>query len=144
VSVSESPSPQPEHVLHEDALSYTPLPRSVTLARRRTARLVTAWGLPALAGDAALIVSELAGNAVLHGCLRDRLFRVRLAHTTTALRVEVADPRAERFPAQRTPTDDECFGRGLQLVSALATRWGVAPCIVGKTTWAELPIPPET
>lgn len=140
MAIPNSPFPQPKHVLHEDALSYTPLPRSVSLARRRTARLVADWGLVPLAGDAALIVSELAGNAVLHGCLRDRLFRVRLAHTARALRIEVSDPRAERLPAPRTPADDECFGRGLLLVAALATRWGVTPRIVGKTTWAELAV----
>lgn len=129
---------RPERVLHEDVLSYTPLPRSVTFARRRTARLVTEWGHPRRAGDVALVVDELATNAVLHGCLRDRLFRVRLTHTAAALRVEVTDPRAERVPAPRTPADDDCFGRGLHLVHALASRWGVAQRLVGKTAWAEL------
>lgn len=125
-------------VLHEDVLDYTPLPRSVSLVRRRAARLVTAWGHPALAGDAALIVSELATNAVLHGCLRDRFFRVRLAHTEKVLRLEVADPRGERLPVSRTPVDDECYGRGLLIVGSIASRWAVEPRVVGKTIWAEL------
>jgi anti-sigma regulatory factor (Ser/Thr protein kinase) len=138
VAIPQMPFPGPEPSLHEDVLSYSPLPRSVTLVRRRTARLVGEWGLPDLAGDAALIVSELATNAILHGCLRDRLFHVRLAHTRRALRMEVTDPRAERVPTPRTPSDDECFGRGLLLVASLATRWGVVPRLVGKATWVEL------
>lgn len=62
----------------EDCLDYTPNARSVSLARRRTARLVADWGHPELAGDAALLASELATNALRHGCLRGRLFRVRV------------------------------------------------------------------
>ena len=133
------PGPPPEFgILHEDALDYTPQQRSVSLARRRTARLVAEWGHPALAGDAALIVSELAANAMLHGGLRDRLFKVRLTHTRGTLRLAVSDPRGERLPQLRTPADDECFGRGLLVVDALASRWDVEPRVVGKTTWAEL------
>ncbi|MFI6050681.1 ATP-binding protein [Streptomyces violascens] len=125
---------------YEDCLDYTPTARSVTLARRHTARLVAAWGYPELAGDAALLVSELATNAVLHGCLRDRLFRVRIALGAAALRVEVTDPRGESVPSPRAAADDEQFGRGLLLVGALADRWGTEPRTVGKVVYAELSI----
>ncbi|MEC4017357.1 ATP-binding protein [Streptomyces sp. H27-D2] len=111
--------------------------KSVTLARRRTARLVAEWGRPDLAGDAALLVSELASNALLHGCLRGRLFRVRIALAATALRIEVSDPRGERRPVARTPAADEKFGRGPLIVGALADRWGVEGRTVGETVWAE-------
>ncbi|WP_405820286.1 ATP-binding protein [Streptomyces sp. NBC_01390] len=127
-----------EPLLHEDRLNYTPVTRSVPLARHRTARLVIEWGHPELAGDAALVVSELMTNALLHGSLRGRLIRVRLAVTAAALRVEVSDPRAERMPCPREVTDDDQFGRGLLLVGALAEQWGVGPRDgVGKTVWAE-------
>lgn len=69
------PVPQ---LTYEDKLDYTPTARSVSLARRRAARLVAEWGQEGIAGDVALIVSELASNALLHGTLRGRLFRVRL------------------------------------------------------------------
>ncbi|MEU3369548.1 ATP-binding protein [Streptomyces sp. NPDC006660] len=123
---------------YEDCLDYTPDARSVSLARRRTAALVVAWGHPELAGDAALLVSELATNALLHGCLCDRLFRVRLTLGATALRIEVTDPRGESAPRPRAAADDEQFGRGLLLVGALADRWGIEPRAVGKTVYAEL------
>ncbi|MGX4692193.1 ATP-binding protein [Streptomyces sp. JNUCC 63] len=104
-------------ILHEDKLDCTPVPRSVALARRRAARLVTEWGYPHLAGDVALVASELMTNALLHGSLRDRLIRVRLAVTATTLRVEVDDPRGERLPCPRDATDEEQFGRGLTIVA---------------------------
>lgn len=128
----------PDPVLHEDRLDYTPVTRSVPLARRRAARLVTEWGYAALAGDVALVVSELMTNALLHGSLRDRLIRVRIGITATALRVEVSDPRGEREPSPREATGEDQFGRGLLLVGALADDWGVRPRTgVGKTVWAE-------
>ncbi|GAA4670698.1 ATP-binding protein [Streptomyces chumphonensis] len=125
-------------VKQEDRLDYTPYPGSVQLARRRAARLAAEWGFVDLAGDVALIVSELAGNALLHGCMPGRYFRVRLVLTATVLRVEVTDPRGERRPRRREAADDEMFGRGLLIVEALAARWGVTPRTVGKTVWAEL------
>ncbi|THA71962.1 ATP-binding protein [Streptomyces sp. A0958] len=131
-------TPVPEPPLHEDRLDYTPTARSVTLARRRAARLVTAWGHPQRAGEVALLVSELATNALLHGSLRGRLFRVHLTLTAGALRIEVTDPRGERLPGLRSADSNECYGRGLLIVAAVADRWGVEPRTVGKTVFAEL------
>ncbi|WP_239134617.1 ATP-binding protein [Streptomyces sp. SID12488] len=129
-----------EDPLRYDRLDYTPLPKSVTLARHRAHRLLTHWGHPELAPDTALLVSELGGNAVLHGCLRDRLFRVELALTDRAVRVGVSDPRGELLPRQRKATPDEMFGRGLLIVDAVADRWGVTELTVGKLVWCELDV----
>ncbi|MEU7582225.1 ATP-binding protein [Streptomyces sp. NPDC041068] len=132
------PEAQLPLVRYEDRLDYTPHARSVTLARRRTARLVADWGHPGLAGDAALVVSELMTNALLHGSLRDRLIRVRIILTTDVLRIEVTDPRGERLPEPRVAGGTDQFGRGLLLIGALADRWGCEPCTVGKAVYAEL------
>ncbi|MDQ1069168.1 ATP-binding protein [Streptomyces canus] len=118
-----------------------PCPRSIPLARRRVAGLAVDWGRPALAGDAALRASELCTTALLHGCLRDRLFRVETTLTTTALRIAVTDPRGERLPGTRPPHPDDQFGRGLLIVRILAGRWAVERLTVGKTVWAELDLP---
>ncbi|MGW6205206.1 ATP-binding protein [Streptomyces sp. NPDC055089] len=136
----EIPAPEPDPPLHEDRLDYTPTARSVTLARRRTARLVAEWGHPHHAGEAALLVSELATNALLHGSMRGRLIRVHLSLTATALRIEVSDPRGERLPGLREAGADDCYGRGLLIVAQLADRWGVEPRTVGKTVYAELTV----
>ncbi|MFI9582347.1 ATP-binding protein [Streptomyces sp. NPDC052236] len=127
-----------EIVVREDCLDYTPYLRSVPLARHRTTRLVEEWGYPELAWDAAVLLSELAGNAVLHGCLRDRLFRVELTLTKKAFRMAVSDPKGELLPFVRLAAPDEQFGRGLLIVRTLAARWGVRDRTVGKTVWCEL------
>lgn len=132
--------PDSEPILREDRLTYASFPRSVSLARRRSTRLVGEWGHPDIAGDVALLVSEMTSNALLHAAVPGRLFRVHLKLTEKALRIEVADARGERLPVRRNPGDDEQFGRGLTLVEALAARWGVTPCVVGKTVWAELDV----
>lgn len=134
---------EPETLLHYDRLDYTPLPKSVTLARRRAQRLVTDWGHPELAADTALLVSELGGNAVLHGCLHHRLFRVELALTEHAVRVSVSDPKGELLPSPREATNDETFGRGLLIVREVADRWGVEELAVGKSVWCELDVAPR-
>ncbi|MFJ2894145.1 ATP-binding protein [Streptomyces sp. NPDC087218] len=126
-------NPAPEPLLREDRLDFAPTADRVSFSRRRTARLVREWGYPGLAGDAALLVSELATNALLHGVVR-----VRLALTAATLRVAVSDPWGERLPVLREATSEECYGRGLLIVASIADRWGVESRTVSKTVFAEL------
>ncbi|QKW54378.1 ATP-binding protein [Streptomyces buecherae] len=123
-----------------DRFDYTPYPKSVLRARKRAAWLVAEWGLPDLADDVALVVSELASNAVLHGALRGRLFRVQLTLTEAVLRIAVSDPKGERLPRTRQPGPEDKFGRGLLIVDALAARWGVRERTIGKDVWAEFDV----
>ncbi|MGW3955125.1 ATP-binding protein [Streptomyces sp. NPDC004752] len=126
-------------------------PRGARLARLLTTQQLTEWGWPSsctATDSAALVVAELAANAVTHGRVRGRCFRLTLVlDTPDTLRVEVADPRGDRPPQPRT-TAVAAFdttaesGRGLLLVETLATRWGTAPYPPsGKTVWACLPLP---
>ncbi|MFI2455256.1 ATP-binding protein [Streptomyces chengbuensis] len=120
--------------------------RGARLARRLALHCLDDWGIPygsELSDSAALIVAELAANAVTHGRVPGRDFELRLRLTGAALRIEVSDTRCERAPlppATPPPTDAEA-GRGLLVVSALATDWGATDRSVGKTVWAELPGP---
>ncbi len=82
----------------------------------------------------------MATNALLHGAIRGRLFRVHLTLTELVLRVAVSDPRGERLPSLRQPDADDCYGRGLLVVARLADEWGVEPRTVGKTVFAELAV----
>jgi anti-sigma regulatory factor (Ser/Thr protein kinase) len=102
------------------------------------------WGHP-YASDVnetvSLIAAELTGNAVRHGSAPGRDFHMRLAVTTSVIRLEVTDTRTEKQPtAVRAADLDAEGGRGLFLVSRLATRWAVMPrpSGPGKTVWAEL------
>ena len=91
------------------------------------------------------IVAELASNAVLHGRVAGRDFRLRLKlyaddATPRILRIEVTDARGDRVPQLHDPVaGDAESGRGLRIVEAYAERWGVdeAPA-GGKTVWAEV------
>ncbi|MEV7867178.1 ATP-binding protein [Streptomyces sp. NPDC088124] len=134
--------PESEPVLREDRLNYTPIASSVTLARHRASRLIAEWGYPELAWATGLVVSELGTNALLHGCLRDRLFQVAVVLRPACFRIEVSDPHGERLPALRTADEGECFGRGLPLVVQVTDRWGTEPRTVGKTVYAEIDLKP--
>lgn len=120
--------------------------RGARLARRLAVHRLDDWGIPYgsdLSDSAALIVAELAANAVTHGRIPGRDFELRLLLTGAILRIEVSDARSERAPiapATPPPADAET-GRGLLVVSALATDWGATDRSVGKTVWAELPGP---
>ncbi|AZS86671.1 ATP-binding protein [Streptomyces griseoviridis] len=113
--------------------------RGARLARLLTERQLVDWGVPS---EAALhVVAELAANAVLHGRVPGRDFRLTLRlDGDGVLRIEVTDARGDRIPRLPDPVDARAeSGRGLLLVAAYAERWGVdrAPG-PGKTVWAEL------
>ncbi|MCX4819466.1 ATP-binding protein [Streptomyces sp. NBC_01142] len=125
-------------------MRFTSSPRGARLARRLVSHRLNGWGHP-YASEAnetvSLIAAELTGNAVRHGHVPGRDFHVRLAVTATLIRLEVTDARTEKQPTAVCAADpDADGGRGLFLVSQLATRWAVAsrPSGPGKTIWAEL------
>jgi len=95
------------------------------------------WRDEQLAADAALVVTELATNAVLHA---GSAFSVSLALSGGAIRISVGDT----VPLGPTGVDKQlaaASGHGLGVVAAMATRWGVETAPRGKAVWAELPLP---
>ncbi|MFJ5548515.1 ATP-binding protein [Streptomyces sp. NPDC093225] len=120
-----------ELLLFSVQLSSTP--RGARLARLLAVEQLRSWGLPL--GDPAHIVAELAANAITHGRVPGRDFQLGLAVYADTLRIEVADTRADRLPAEGGS------GLGLVLVRELSDRWGVtlgpAP---RKTVWVELAV----
>ena len=84
--------------------------------------------------DALLLTSELVTNAVLHG--RSELC-VEVTSLEDRVRVAVLDENS-RHPAVVIEDPDALDGRGLALVAAVASRWGVDDRPMGKSVWFEL------
>ncbi|HVV77718.1 MAG TPA: SpoIIE family protein phosphatase [Mycobacteriales bacterium] len=108
-------------------------PDAVPKARRFTAESLEAEP-EHLVEDAEQVVSELVTNAILHGLEPVTLRILRGEH---ALRLEVED-RGRALPVLARPSMDAMTGRGLSLVAALASGWGVEESAAGKVVWAEL------
>ncbi|MFB8209307.1 MULTISPECIES: ATP-binding protein [unclassified Streptomyces] len=115
--------------------------RGARLARRLAVQQLDAWGVAygsQLSDDVAVVVAELAANAVLHGHVTGRDFELRVLPEADGIRVEVSDARGERRPELCAGGPAAEGGHGLRLVEALAAEWGVAERIVGKTVWARV------
>lgn len=107
----------------------------------REARRFTTTHLPDHP-DAALIVSELATNAVehTHSGHPGGTFTVTIEHRFDgAALLEIEDQGGPGTFGQ--PTHGREGGRGLTLVAALTAAWGVKGDAAGRTIWAELPPP---
>jgi anti-sigma regulatory factor (Ser/Thr protein kinase) len=114
---------------------FAAVPSSVAPARRLVLDAAAAFGLAELEDRAQLLASELVTNAVRHS--RGPV-RVRAAHPRTGtLAVTVCDDGGGR-PTVQHQTGSGDRGRGLQIVDAMADRWGVAFRRAGKCVWFEL------
>lgn len=121
----------------EQSLDFESDPAHVRLSRSFVARTLREWNLGALVDDAQLIVSELASNAVLHS---GSGVRVTLRSDGKFwVRIELRDDNP-RLPAPVAFSHDATCGRGLSIVDALSTSWGVGRQGGGKTVWAELAV----
>lgn len=95
---------------------------------------------PANAVDAAvLLISELATNVALHA-RTDLLVTIRVEYG--ALWAQVKDWNS-RMPQPCMAPPDATTGRGLQLLEAIASQWGVERNTDGKVVWFTLKLDPS-
>jgi signal transduction histidine kinase len=92
---------------------------------------------PLLCDDLELIVSELVTNAVRAG---SATVHVAIEAVGATVVVRVTDD-AGGWPEPRPAGTDDISGRGLPLVSAVSSSWGVRLADTGKVVWAELLVP---
>jgi anti-sigma regulatory factor (Ser/Thr protein kinase) len=90
---------------------------------------------------AELLVTELTTNAVVHA---HTPIRVSVLPHDHQVRVEVRDDDSSPIPPPRRPAADAESGRGLWLVAALASSWGINRNAKGKTVWFEVGPKPAT
>ncbi|MES9536570.1 MULTISPECIES: ATP-binding protein [unclassified Actinomadura] len=109
--------------------------RSVARARRFVREVL---GTGPVADTVELCVSELVTNAVRHSASGDGgQITVTVAADGDVIRGEVTDDgAADSTPHVRGAARDE-GGRGMMIVDALTTRWGVTPAPPGVTVWFE-------
>ncbi len=106
--------------------------------RRLVRQSLAGWGLSACTDVAELLASELATNAIRYA---SRPIGLRLMRTDV-LMCEISDDD-HHLPALQHVTESDETGRGLNLVSRLASRWGANRTSQGKVVWFELPLPDE-
>ncbi|MFJ3820377.1 ATP-binding protein [Streptomyces nodosus] len=95
------------------------------------------WGLHSVVDAAQLCVSELVTNVMRH-VGRGTPTTLAVSMNGTYVRIEVHDPEAHALPMLVRAGVEAEDGRGMQLVDALADRWGVELLAGKKVTWCEL------
>ena len=118
-------------------LSYEPLAANVREARHFVTEHLAAQGASEPVQEtAALLVGEVAANAVLHAASE---FTVVVASSGGDLvRVEVCD-HDPQMPTCKMPQPGEVSGWGMHLVDKLARSWGVESIPGdGKCVWFEI------
>jgi anti-sigma regulatory factor (Ser/Thr protein kinase) len=116
-------------------------------ARQRLAAELHGCLPPTLLADCIAVAAELLGNAVRHAApLPGGVIRIACrigvkqssepAHAYVELRV--SDGGSPFVPAERLAGPDSVDGRGLAIVAALASSWGVVREHDGQCVWAEL------
>ncbi len=107
---------------------------SIGAARTFLRQTLAGWDEAGYDHGAAQVLTELATNAALH---TRSPYTVRLVLEPTTLLVEVSDsspvpPQVRQYGPEATT------GRGIALVEALGTAWGVDRVPTGKTVWCRL------
>jgi serine/threonine-protein kinase RsbW len=114
-------------------------PASASAARREIALDLESRGVSQdTIEDTTLVLSELLGNAIRHcDITADDQLDVTWAVQPDAVVVSVADP-SRSVPARRHAAPDAPSGRGLAIIEAVATAWGVQRTRRGKRVWARI------
>lgn len=118
---------------------------SVGKARSFARAIAEKWELQGISDDLELIVSELVTNAVIHAKTGNwRQVGLTVDQDSRRVRIEVRDT-GDGLPRQRR--DAETYaetGRGINIVQAVSSSWGVTEQVIGKTVWAEILTTSET
>lgn len=122
----------------EQQIDLPASPEAAGQARRLVRDLLCGHPGAAAMDDAMLVVSELATNAVRYGRAPISL-HLTLEDTKLVIAVQDGHPSDLPYPKVLTQTDPN--GRGMHLVSAMASRWGWDRSVNSKVVWAEIALP---
>lgn len=113
---------------------FVAVPVAVSAARKFVRETLTAWGEDRLVWDGALIMSELATNAIIHG---GSPFRASIERDADVVRIAVEDV-GPGLPQSRRMFENALGGRGVAIVEEIAHRWGCDRLAGAKVFWVEL------
>jgi anti-sigma regulatory factor (Ser/Thr protein kinase) len=118
-------------------------PASVAVARRELCAELRAAGIfDSAVCDAALVVSELLSNAILHAYpLPGGSLRVTWDVDGHCVEVAVSDGGSSTRPQAGHASVSSLGGRGLAIVAHLCDAWGVRRDGAGLTVWAVIRAP---
>lgn len=118
-------------------ITLPPDTQSPRRARRAVKEAVDGAAASRLVDMAALLVSEMVTNAVLHA--RSEI-HLTVDCEDGSITVEVAD-HSPLPPSIRHYSHEAATGRGMQLVEQLADAWGTRTDADGKVVWFTLGMP---
>jgi DNA-binding NarL/FixJ family response regulator len=124
-----------EEALAAVRANLAPELQSAGTARKFVDETLRRWDCGEQLDVVTLLVSEVVTNAIVHAGTE---VEVSVGLTPDAVRIEVTDKESE-LPVARRATDDDTSGRGLALLDALASAWGVEVRPEGKVVWFEVP-----
>ncbi len=103
-------------------------------ARRFVEEFLVEGAMEDISDLAALLVSEVVTNAILHAHSE---VTVRIDREGRGVHIEVADASPVP-PTRRAVSDESATGRGMILVEELSDAWGLERSGVGKVVWFDL------
>lgn len=118
---------------------FPPVLQTAREARRFVSDTLRTWRCDELVDSVCLLVSELVTNSVIHA--HSDVDLVLNLHREM-LRVEVIDA-ADEGVHRRAASDDDQSGRGMALIEAIASSWGIDSLLEGKSVWFEMSLTGE-
>jgi anti-sigma regulatory factor (Ser/Thr protein kinase) len=118
-------------------LEMAPLPTAVACGRLHARNILYEWKLGDTAQDAEILASELLTNSVKASYQQGTPVCLRLLAGPGQLLIEAWDQIPDPPRPQQAAYGDES-GRGLNVIEAIASRWGYYWAGEWKVVWAEL------
>lgn len=114
---------------------FVPTRPAVRAVRAFVDTTMRAWGADRLVReDAGIVASELATNALIHA---QSPFSVSITRTAGGAKVAVRDASSV-VPRLVSSNAQSLSGRGIAMIEALSSSWGIRDETDGKTVWVEL------
>ena len=135
-SYASAPADGVNGVVATASAVFVAVPEAVYAARQFVRQTLTSWGDSHLVWDGAVIISELATNAVIHA---GSPFRTTVERSTDIVRIAVEDVGPGQ-PRSRRVLQHALGGRGLAIVEELSHQWGCDRLDAGKVFWVDLEV----